>query len=407
MKKHLCHVFLACVGTIAAPVYAFDTNATPSTLADALSSGKTNLNLRLRHEQVNDQARSKDANATTLRTRLSYTSESWHHFNAGLEFDYVAALGSDRFNDTRNGQTAFPIVTDPDGADLNQAFLRYEQQGNSVMTGRQRINLANQRFIGSVGWRQNEQTFDAIRGQFTPHKNMHIDYSYIDSTQRIFGPTQGNPDSRLESDHHAAVWDWAIRPDLSVLAYGYWLHFPDAAALSSRTLGAALSGDVKHRNWSLDYRVEAARQYDHANNPAAFSAEYHHLMTGMRVAGIRLGVGEELLGADASAGVSIQTPLATTHAFQGWADKFLNTPAQGVKDQYIDLSSTLSGVALKAVWHDLSADIGPAHYGQEWNIQASKTLSKRYTLTAKYANYRADSLAQDTQKMWLMAEAAF
>jgi hypothetical protein len=78
-----------------------------------------------------------------------------------------------------------------------------------------------------------------------------------------------------------------------------------------------------------------------------------------------------------------------------------------VKDQYIDLGTKISGVALKAVWHDYTADTGSANYGQEWNLQASKTLLKRYTLTAKYANYRADTLARDTQKIWLMAEAAF
>ncbi|MEO6698657.1 MAG: alginate export family protein [Paraperlucidibaca sp.] len=407
MKNLPCHALLACASVLAAPVYAADADAPAPTLVEALTAGKTALSFRLRHELVDDQAQSQDANATTLRTRLTYSSAAWHRLSAGLEFDYVAALGSDRFNDTRNGQTAFPVVADPDGADLNQAFLRYEQQGNSVTVGRQRINMANQRFVGGVGWRQNEQTFDAIRGQFTPYKDMRIDYSYIDNTQRIFGPEQGKPAPKLDSDHHVAVWSWAVRPELSASAYGYWLNFPDAAALSSRTLGMALTGEIKRRDVALDYRVEAARQQDYANSPVAFSADYHHLVLGARVAGVRLGVGEELLGADASAGVAVQTPLATMHAFQGWADKFLSTPKQGVKDQYIDLSTSLSGVALKAVWHDFSADTGGADYGQEWNVQASKTLMQRYTLTAKYANYRADTLARDTQKVWLMAEAKF
>jgi hypothetical protein len=285
--------------------------------------------------------------------------------------------------------------------------LRYEQSGNSVTVGRQRINMGNQRFVGGVGWRQNEQTFDAIRGQFTPSKNVLVDYSYIDNTQRIFGPEKGTPAPKLDSDHHVAMVTWALRPELTASTYGYWLSFADAAALSSRTLGVALTGELKHSDLALDYRVEAARQQDYDNNPVAFSADYHHLVLGLRAAGVRVGVGEELLGADAGAGVALQTPLATMHAFQGWTDKFLNTPATGVKDRYIDLGTKVSGVALKAVWHDYTADTGSANYGQEWNLQASKTLLKRYTLTAKYANYRADTLARDTQKIWLMAEAAF
>jgi hypothetical protein len=403
MKNIPCHTLLACVSVLAAPTYAADSDA----FVQAITNGKTTLNLRLRHELVDDQAQPQDANATTLRTRLSYTSAAWHKLSAGLEFDYVAALGSDRFNDTRNGNAAFPVVADPDGADLNQAFLRYEQSGNSVTVGRQRINMGNQRFVGGVGWRQNEQTFDAIRGQFTPYKNVLVDYSYIDNTQRIFGPEKGTPAPKLDSDHHVATVTWALRPELIASTYGYWLSFADAAALSSRTLGVALTGELKHSDLALDYRVEVARQQDYDNNPVAFSADYHHLVLGLRAAGIRVGVGEELLGADASAGVALQTPLATMHAFQGWTDKFLNTPATGVKDQYIDLGTKISGVALKAVWHDYTADTGSANYGQEWNLQASKTLLKRYTLTAKYANYRADTLARDTQKIWLMAEAAF
>ena len=403
MKNIPCHALLACASVLAASAHAGESDA----LVQAISNGKTTLNLRLRHELVDDQAQPQDANATTLRTRLSYTSAAWHKLSAGLEFDYVAALGSDRFNDTRNGKAAFPVVADPDGADLNQAFLRYEEKGNSVTVGRQRINMGNQRFVGSVGWRQNEQTFDAIRSQLTPYNNVLVDYSYIDNTQRIFGPEKGTPAPKLDSDHHVAMVTWALRPELTASTYGYWLSFADAAALSSRTLGVALTGGFKRRDFALDYRVEAARQQDYDNNPVAYSADYHHFVLGLQAAGVRVGIGEELLGADVSAGVAVQTPLATMHAFQGWSDKFLNTPATGVKDQYIDLGTKVSGVALKAVWHDYTADAGSADYGQEWNLQASKTLLKHYTLTAKYANYRADTLARDTQKIWLMAEAKF
>ena len=41
--------------------------------------------------------------------------------------------------------------------------------------------------------------------------------------------------------------------------------------------------------------------------------------------------GYELLGSDGVT-VAFSTPLATLHAFEGWADKFLATPAAGITD---------------------------------------------------------------------------
>ena len=48
---------------------------------------------------------------------------------------------------------------------------------------------------------------------------------------------------------------------------------------------------------------------------------------------MRLNAGYEVLGADN--GVGFATPLATGHKFQGWADKFLTTPGDGIEDVYI------------------------------------------------------------------------
>ena len=47
------------------------------------------------------------------------------------------------------------MVADPDGTEINQALLRYDHTKGNAVVGRQRINLDNQRFIGSVAWRQN------------------------------------------------------------------------------------------------------------------------------------------------------------------------------------------------------------------------------------------------------------
>ena len=53
----------------------------------------------------------------------------------------------------------------------------------------------------------------------------------------------------------------------------------------------------------------------------------------MEAKGWRIGGGYEVLGADDGAALtSFQTPLATLHKFQGWADKFLTTPPNGIRE---------------------------------------------------------------------------
>ncbi|MDP1775611.1 MAG: hypothetical protein Q8K94_03235, partial [Moraxellaceae bacterium] len=268
-------------------------------------------------------------------------------------------------------------------------------------------NINNQRFVGGVAWRQNEQTYDALRFSSKDLDKVSFDYVYVDKTHRIFGPEKGMPPADLHSDHHITAVSWQPSSALTLGAYAYLLEFADAAALSSRTLGGYATGSFQVAPVKLDYRIVAARQADYGNIPADFSVNYHHLVLGASAAGVRLAVAEEKLGADQGAGVAMQTPLATMHAFQGWADKFLNTPASGVRDRYVSVNSAVKGTALAAIWHQYDAAVGSAKLGSELNLQASRQFLNRYTLTAKYANYQADSFARDTQKIWLMAEASF
>src|SRR5690554_3089191 len=186
-----------CVAALA-PSLAFSADD----LAAALKEGQTSLSFRLRHEQVDDDAFTQDANASTLRTRLNYTSGQWNKLDLIIEFDHVGHLFDERFNDTRNGNATFPTVADPKGADLNQAAVRYNRDGFIAVAGRQRILLDNQRFIGGVGWRQNEQTYDGVRLTVTPVDKLSLDYAWIGDTRRIFGPDAGAPPAALTSNHH-------------------------------------------------------------------------------------------------------------------------------------------------------------------------------------------------------------
>ena len=380
------------------------------TLVQALTGGKTTLNFRLRSEQVDDDLFNRSAHAGTLRSRLTYASAVWQGWDLSLEADHVLYVTNDNFNSTRNFNVDRPQIVDPDGADLNQANVRYRQGATTVTLGRQRLLRDNQRFVGGVGWRQNEQTFDAASVAYKASDSVQIDYAWIVDTRRIFGPDAGNPPPALDSNHHLINASWQINPGLRAGAYLYALEFDDAALLSSSTAGAFLQGTFKpgaEDGVALDYRLEAARQQDHKNNPRNFNVDYLHGVVGATLGATRIAAARELLGADASVNVAMQTPLATLHAFQGWADRFLTTPATGLVDTYVSVQHKIGRLDLMAVWHDYKADYGDLSYGSEWNLQASTAINTNLTLTLKYADYRADNFSVDTQKFWLMAEARF
>ena len=161
--------------------------------AEALRDTKPAFNVRYRMETVDQDGIDNHARASTARARLSWIMPAPEGFSAGLEGDSVFLVppgDEERYNSTNNGRTEFPGVADPTGFDLNQAYLRYRADSLTVTMGRQRILHGGQRVVGGVAWRQNEQTFDALRVQ-SSHDKTSIDYSYVVNVNRIFGPDDG------------------------------------------------------------------------------------------------------------------------------------------------------------------------------------------------------------------------
>ena len=163
-----------------------------SSLTQALRDGSVNLAFRYRYEFVDQDGVVSNADASTLRARLTYNSADFQNFSLLLEMDDLRPVGSDSFNSTRNGNTSRPVVADPKGTDLNQARIRYTGfTDTEISLGRQRINHTNQRFIGGVGWRQNEQTYDALEVQHSISSSFQTRYTYVSNVNRIFGPSSG------------------------------------------------------------------------------------------------------------------------------------------------------------------------------------------------------------------------
>ena len=380
--------------------------AAESDIVAAIKAGKPIIDVRYRFEWKDQAGFAENAYANTIRTRLGYETGEFHHFKVLLEFENVATIGDDHFNSTTNGRTQFPVVADPDATELNRAQATFTGiEKTPVTIGRQAYNLLNQRFVGVVDFRQNQQTFDAARLSSTYLTGLSVDYLYISRVHRVFG--DDHPQGEFDSDSHvfAATYDAKKLGKLS--GYGLLLDFEEAPALSSQTFG------VRYENahvFNADAGAKAgiileyAGQRDYAANPFDYSEDYLHGEAFASLAETTLRVGYEQLGGDGAIGFA--TPLATLHKFQGFADVFLTTPANGIEDLYgtlqFDWKKGPFGMGLNffATYHDFKSENGGADLGEEIDAGVAIAIRKHWSAEIKGAVYNGVPTIADRSLIW-------
>ncbi len=380
-------------------------------LGAALASGDADIGVRYRYEHVDQDGFAEDASASTARLRLSYRTGLWQGAQGFLEFDHVFHVLARDFDSgagTSPGRERYPVVADPKGPDLNQLYVDFAAGDKwSVRVGRQRILLDNHRFVGNVGWRQNEQTYDAVKLATGAFQNTNLIYAYVNTVRRIFGDDVLA--GRNQAHIHLLNAEISLTGEWSLTPYFYYIDNSDVPEFSTATIGARVRGKPAVGGVKLELLAEFATQSDAANAPVSYDAEYLHLKADLALsAELALSLGFESLGGDARPGRMFRTPLATLHAFQGWADQFLTTPAGGIDDVYAGLSYAFDVWKLNATYHDFSAETGGGDYGSEIDFSVGRKLGKRHALLFKGALFEADSAPySDTAKLWIMLTANF
>lgn len=373
------------------------------TFSEWFAEGSPQLNFRARFEYADQDGRESSA-AFTLRTRLGYETASLGGWVGLIDFEDIRALDADEYNPYPvAGKT---VIADPEGSELNRLQLSYSGEGYIGVIGRQRIILDGARFVGNVGWRQNEQTYDAFTLKYK-NESMSFFYGYIDQVNRIFGDDAPAGAMRaFESDSHLLNASFISTEGVKLVAYGYLLDFENAAANSSDTFGVSVSGS---NNFSggpeLSYHLEYAIQSDGGNSPLNYSTDYLHLNVGGKFGITHVKLGYEVLGSDD--GVGFKTPLATLHKFNGWADTFLGTPGAGLEDLYLQVGGKFSGVTANLIYHNFSADRGGASYGDEFDFVVIKPINKQWKIIGKAATFSGSNGRPDVDKFWLETDFNF
>ena len=397
-------VVLCCIlGLAPAPAAAEDA------FWQAITAGKFDLLMNYRYEHVDDDLRPEPGDASTLRTTFGYTTGQFHGFGMRGLLQDVRDVFEDDFDDGTmrpNSKTQHAVVADPSDTDFIEGYFSYSGLPDTTFKlGRQIVTFRDapfHRFIGTVLWRQNWMNHDAFSVHNRSLPDTIVDYVYSWNVNRIFTDEAAVSSlANFRSDSHLVNVQYAGIPLGKLEAYVYLLDFDNAPASSTQTYGARFSGARELvKAWKALYAVEYAHETDYAGNPGHIAA--HYVLAEAGAAVTLGGVVEnfsvkftyELLDGDGGTDRFI-TPLATSHPYQGWADRFVDTPQDGIQDYYLTAIMGVMGAKFTLEYHDLNSDNLSYDYGDELNVMVTRTFREHYTFGLKYADYDADKNADN------------
>ena len=379
--------------------------APPPTISDQIGAGKLILEVRARYENV-DQTRTAtlrdEANAFTVRTRLGWETAEFKGVKGLIEFEDVRQVGSEHYavnvpgvaTAPLNGadKARYPVVNDPDVTELNRAQLTWTPSAAlQVTAGRQRILLDDQRFVGNVGWRQDEQTFDAVRADVA-FGRFKATYAYVTHINRILGELRD-----WDSDSHLFNATWSPAEALRLQGFVYALDFGNSAANSSITKGVKASGKTWLGLYQLAYNATYAKQGEYNGNTPKYGLDYLSADLAGAFDIYTVKVAYEALEGDGTRGFT--TPLATVHAFNGWSDAFASPGGNksfvdGIEDLNLSLNvkprfrrTYFFNSDIVVRYHDFDAERTGADLGHEWNVQFTAAITTKLSIQLKYADF--------------------
>jgi hypothetical protein len=415
---------LALLGAALLPATEGVASVTP--LFDALTKGKFTGSARYRYEIYEQDSvpgattvagglTTGTARASTIRLSLAYETAPFAGFTGFVEVEGVYALGEKENyripNHPTQGNKARAIIADPRGTELNQAVLKWKAEDGllQLVAGREAYALNNGRFISFSGWRQNNQTIDLLRGAVklgpvTAH------YAHLTRVHRVVGPDA--TDGRLGMSSHVVHFDYARPGIVQASLYGLWLDYDrvNQATNDTRSLGLRLTGPYKlNDDWSVVYTADYAQQVGFADNPVDVSLDYWTLELGAGYRGHRVFGGWTVL--EGKRGATFRTPLA--HPFNGWVEKFLNTPANGLEARYLSATGPVprvKGLTYTATYYNYHAATGGARYGSEIDAALewrAAPVHPNLTLGWRFGRYSADTLFTDSLRTSVYAVLRF
>ena len=344
------------------------------------------------------------ARAASLLLRLNLESKWNEVIGTHIQLDNVSRGFKGEHSDgvDLNGK---PLIPDPGGFDINQAYLALNYDSIKFQLGRQQINLDEQRFIGGNGFWQNEQTFDAALTKIKFLTNSQFTYAYIGNVNRIFGdradndfndggygsPEAARPASMLGDHKHRThiaqlnynEWDYS-----QITAYAYAMDNKTQPSASNNTVGANYNFTYKVDSVKYRIRIESALQKQPELNDSPLLA-YYLLDANIGISRLELNGRYEVLGN--KEGVNFITPLASAHDFQGSASAIQNYAAQGIKDSAIGVTWRATPFKIASQYHQFHSYTSNQYLAQELDVTLSYKPNREHAVTLLVAYFKPES----------------
>ncbi len=426
MRPLFARCMLACFASFALPALADEAvKVAPVNLSEAIQQGKPMTNFRLRYESVDQDGLSDTSHAFTLRSLIGWQTAPLHDFSLAAQLTDVHEFNHD-FNDRADnvsepGKANNPNIVDPSYTDINQLYVDWTGIKNTKLRlGRQQLNLDNVRFIGDIGFRQNMQVFDGVSLVNKSLPDTELFAGHFDKVRQV-------NTARRSGNVDIVNAKYRISATEALIGYGYFIDVanlsqnngdgtvtsstaaqggnglgasqdttPSATTdASSKTFGLRLDGARKvSDHWKVLYTAEYAKQDDYRGGSALIDAHYYKLGGGAMYDGWSIRLDHEELSSNGGR-YAFQTPLGTNHLFQGWADVFLVTPRQGMRDTFVSLAGGIEKAKLSAEYHVFKSDTAydtlngqlGNKYGTEFDASVAYPFSPKITGKLEYAKF--------------------
>ena len=464
------------------------------TFVDSVKEGKPMTSFRLRYETVdqdgfqpgnllgltapaNNPTRSEElekAHGLTLRSLIGWQTAPYKNFSFAAQLINVTKF-VDNFNDSTNNTTIngvsnqarnieYAKIIDPSDTDINQLYVDWTGIKNTKFRlGRQQVNLDNVRFIGDIAFRQVMQVFDgaSVINKSIPDTEVYL--AHFEQVKQI--TTKTRDDGALD----IANVKYRISATESLIGYAYLDGFDDLglgrawfgnggatpvataagkngtvnqkADQGNKIFGVRLDGiHPFNPNFRAHYTAEYAKQTDYNGGDNRIDAHYYKIGGGLGFDNFNMRIDQELLSSNNSK-YAFQTPFGTNHLFQGWVDKFLATPVEGIKDTFATATYRYGDFVFFADYHIIKSDedfhtVGSGaatngnKFGKEWNVAATWNIDKNWMTKLEYGKFTEDDKyallptatpannptaiananrgrVRDTDKLWLTAMYTF
>lgn len=390
-------------------VFGAEEKKEANSVLEALTGGKLLLNLRPRYEYVDQATKPENSKAFTLRSLVGWETKPYYGVGITVQAINVAHL-TDDFNDdpSKAAGSPYPLVPDPDDTDVNQVYLDYTGLANTrFRLGKQSIKLDNVRFIGNVEFRQVMQVFNGLTVENKSLPNTELYFAHLVRVKNILAQQR-----QAKIDILRGVYKFT--PNDALIGYAYFQDDPKLAGaaanvkdLSNRIIGIRADGAHPFGDkFKLLYTAEYAQQADYADGDDKIDADYIRVGIGPKWGDWFIRAEFEKLGSNGG-NYAFQTPLGTNHLFQGWADHFLTTPKQGIKDIFLTFGGKVGKVTLLGEYHRYKSDTGGINFGDELDFSMAYQFTKQLSAKIEYAGFNEKDIQagaarkSDLTKTWV------